>query len=511
MERSLQRLGFTLIKNALANLVRGGATAVVALALPHFLTRALDHNRFAAWALMLQIAAYVGYLDFGIQTAIARYLAQAVERGDDEGRDRIVSTAFAMLSTAAVVALLLFSIVVWQLPRIIHGVPASLLVDMRGGIIIMAASVALLLPMSTYTGILIGLHRNEFPALAIGGSRILGAFAVIISVKYTHSLIWFAACLATANLSGALGQYFAVRQLLPKLQLALGHVTRDMLVELARYCVGLTVFSFAMLLVSGLDVFIVGHFNFDAVGYYAIAATLITFFSGLSNSCFSALMTPVAVLQERLEDDRIRDLIVKTTRLSSYANLILTFSMFVFGRNLLPVWVGKSYALEALPILEVLLCAQTIRLLGNGYSIALAATGQQKYGISGALIEGSSNLVLSVIGAIWLGPIGVAWGTLIGSVIGVLWMLFFTMRWATGIVVGARFFSEETLLRPFLCLAPLQIFILFFAHQSTVGIRMLYLFLTSVLCVVLSLRWGKVLPEHLYKRLFLARIDAPSR
>jgi O-antigen/teichoic acid export membrane protein len=72
----MRRIRFTIIKNALANLLRGGATAVVALGLPHFLTRSLDSNRFAAWCLVLQIAAYAGYFDFGLQTAVARYLAR---------------------------------------------------------------------------------------------------------------------------------------------------------------------------------------------------------------------------------------------------------------------------------------------------------------------------------------------------------------------------------------------------------------------------------------------------
>ena len=497
MERSLRRLGFTLVKNALANVVRGGATAIVALTLPHFLTRALDHDRFAAWALMLQIASYVGYLDFGIQTAIARYLAQAMERGDDELRDRLVSTAFAMLAVAGAAALLVFSLIVWQLPRIVHGVPANLMGELRGGIIIMAGSVALLLPMSTYTGVLIGLHRNEFPALAIGGSRILGALAVVLSAKYTNSLIWFAICLVTANLAGVLVQYFAVSRLLSKLRLAIKYVTRDMLTELARYCAGLTVFSFAMLLVSGLDVFIVGHFNFKAVGYYAIASTVVTLFAGLSNSCFNAMMTPVAVFQERGQYGQIADLVIKATRLSSYASLVLTLLAPIYGSYLLRVWVGSSYEAAALPVLEILLCAQAIRLLGNGYTIALVGTGHQNYAISGALAEGISNLVLSLIGAVWLGPIGVALGTLCGAAIGVLWMLFFTMRWASLIPVSVRAFSEEALLRPLLCLAPLEIYVVLFARKNFAGLDVVYLLLASSLSVVLSSRWGKVLPKGL--------------
>lgn len=84
-------------------------------------------------------------------------------------------------------------------------------------------------------------------------------------------------------------------------------------------------------------------------------------------------------------------------------------------------------------------------------------------------------------------------------------MLFFTMRWATGIDVGARLFSEETLLRPLLCLAPLQLYILFFEHQNPVGMYSVYLLLATVLCLALSLRWGRVLPELLYRKFFAAR------
>ncbi len=139
----MQRLGFTVVKNALANVVRGGATAVVALALPHYLTRALDHTVFAAWSLMLQIAAYAGYLDFGIQTAVARYLAQAMERGDGDQQDRLVNTAFGMLSIAGAIALLAIAAVAILLPRVFHGVPLSLVSDLRLGVLVMGTSAAL--------------------------------------------------------------------------------------------------------------------------------------------------------------------------------------------------------------------------------------------------------------------------------------------------------------------------------------------------------------------------------
>ncbi len=126
--------------------------------------------------------------------------------------------------------------------------------------------------MSTFAGVLIGLHRNEYPALVIGGSRILGALVVVVAVRHTNSLAYLALCIGVTNLVGAGSQYLIAKALLPGMRMRLTKITLVMAGELARYCSGLTVVSFAMLLISGLDVTIVGYFNFRQVSAYAIAS-----------------------------------------------------------------------------------------------------------------------------------------------------------------------------------------------------------------------------------------------
>ncbi len=443
------------MKNALANIVRGGATAIVALVLPHFLTRSLEHDKFAAWALMLQIAAYANYLDFGLQTAIARYLAQAIERRENDLRDSLVSTAFVMLSVGGVLALGLISIVVWQLQHLFHGLPSGLVGEMRGGVLVLALSAALLLPVSTFTGVLVGLHRNELSAAAIGSSRILGAIAVVIASRYTHSLVWLASCIACFNLLGGLAQYAAVRKLLPQMRLRVKSVSRAMAAELGRYCSVLVFFSFGMLLISGLDVTIVGRFQFSSVGYYSVAATLVAFFTGLNNSLFGSLIAPVAVLQARGEYERIRGAILVATRLSTYLNVLLIFAATLGGPALLQAWVGPDYGIHSLRILEILLVGQAVRLLGNSYASALLATGLQRYAVLPGMIEAVSNLGFSVVGILWFGAIGVAWGTLLAAVLGICCYIIYTIRAVKIIPIRRSEFVVEGLFRPVICLSPL--------------------------------------------------------
>jgi len=457
--RIVKRLGPTIIKNAIANIVRGGASATVALVLPHFLTRSLDIDRYSAWVLMLQIAAYATYLDFGLQTAVARFVAQAMERGDDAKRDAIVSTAFRLLAMAGIVALLVALIVTWKIRAIFHGAPWALIGELRGGVLLLSASTAVLLPLSVFTGVLIGLHRNEYPALAIGGSRLLGAAGVLLLMRHTHSLVWLAAVLGSCNVAGGLLQYAICRRLLPALRIRFSTVTREITRELVHYCAGLTVFAFAMLLVSGLDVTIVGYFAFAAAGYYGVAASIVGLVTGTAASIFLALIAPMAVLQARAEHDRIRDLVLDSSRLGNSASLLIVVLCLLAGKTLLALWVGPSYAALAFPILEILICAQAIRATLSSYSIALIATGQQNYGISGALAEGLCNLIVSVIAAMLLGPIGVAWGTAVGAACGLVWAVFYTMRRAKEIRINAAAFARETLLRPLVSFLPLFLYL----------------------------------------------------
>ncbi len=449
----MRSLHFTVAKNALANVVRGGASAVVAIVLPHFLTRSLGPDRFAAWALMLQLAAYANYLDFGLQTAVARYLAGALEIGDHQRCDHLLSNAVAILIVAGAIALCGLGIIAWQLPHLFRSVPAGLASEMGAGVLILGLAAAINLPLSAYTGVLIGMQRNEYPAIAIGMSRVLGAVAVVLVVHRTHSLAWLALCIGGFNLAGGFVQYVIVKKLLPALRFSFAFLDRGMTTELIRYCSTLSVWSFAMLLVTGLDVTIVGLFNFPAVGAYSIAATLIMFFTGLNGAAFSAMLAPVAVLQARREYARISRLIIITTRLNSYLSIAAVMVIYLFGEDLIHAWVGLHYIGVTLAVLKILLIAQAIRLVGSAYATVLVAMGLQRYGLIPALVEGVFNLILSVLGMIFIGPLGVAWATLIAAFIAVSIISFFIVPRIRYLSISSRDFLWQVVgipIRPFL-------------------------------------------------------------
>jgi O-antigen/teichoic acid export membrane protein len=483
---------FTIIKNAAANIIRGGATAAVALALPHFLAKGLDHGRFAAWSLMLQIAAYASYVDFGLQTAVARFLSRYTELGDDESRNSLVSTAFAFLTGAAALATVGFAVIIWQLPRIFQGVPSPLLGEFRWAVAIVAAGATLQLPLSVFSGVLIGLHKNEYVALAVGCSRMVGAAAVLLAVRSTSSLIVLGACVSVTAVLGGGAQFLAAKHLWPLMALSRSLVRRAMATELAKFCMGLTAWSTSMFLVTGLNLTIVGTVDFRAVGYYSVATALINVLSGVNSAACAAFMTPISALHAAGETEKIRHLILTASRWNTFANVTIAAGTFLFGYPLLRLWVGADYASSAEPIAEILIAANAIRLAALPYSTMLIATGQQRLGIAQGVVEGVVNLIASVAGAMLFGPIGVAWGTLAGAVSGLVWACVLTAKWAKEIPLGRWSLALESIVRPLACALPLLAFAATARLRNSTDSSAAAAIGCAALTCVLTVKYGKL-------------------
>ncbi|MDR3736261.1 MAG: polysaccharide biosynthesis C-terminal domain-containing protein [Acidobacteriaceae bacterium] len=451
----MKRLRATVIKNASFNVLRGCTAAVAVLALPHFLTRELDAQRFSAWSLMLQIAAYATFLDFGLQTSVARFIAQAIELEQDDRRDRLVETTFVLLSLAGAVAFSLIGVMIAGAGHFFHGVPASLLGEFQLAAIFLALSAALALPLSTFSGVLIGMHRNEVPALAIGGSRVAGVVLAILVAQRTQSLVALSLCMTVTAIAGGLVQIPFTMRRMPSLRHLKPRIDRGLLAELLRFSGSLAVWNFGMLLISGLDLTIVAHFQFATVGYYAIGASAITLISGMNYAILTAFLAPQAALHARGEYERLASLLRRTTRINSLLNFLLSLGIILLAHPLLRHWVGEAYAIHALPVLIILIVAQAIRQIGAPYCMMLIATGEQRKGIWSGALEAVVNVTASIWLAHTMGYVGVAWGTLLGAVAGMAALLLYTVPRAQEISFSPWQLLESSLLRPLLCLTPL--------------------------------------------------------
>lgn len=449
------------LKNAGSNVMRGGASAAVALLLPPFLTRSMSPEAFGAWSLVLQLSAYVSYLDFGIQTAIARFVAHCTETRDAEHRDRIVSTALACLAGSGFIAFVGLSLLALLLPWIFHHLQPGMVFDVRVALLLVGGSLCIGLPASVFTGIFVGLQRNELPAAVIGGSRLVGALLLVLVVRNGGGIAAMAIVLSLANLSSYAIQYVIYRRVAssfnPTMRISWHGVSRDAARELFDYCFSLTIWGIGLLLVTGLDLTIVGIYRFSQVAYYAVAATAVTFLAGLFGAIFGAMASTAAVVHARGNRAELGRLVIVTTRLGMILLLGTGLPLILFAPWVLRVWVGPDYARHTTVLLQVLVAANVIRICVTPYVLAMIGSGEQRRVILIPLLEGITNLIFSVVLAHYYGALGVALGTLIGAVVGVTGNIFYNMRRTREIQFSIREYVQDSLLRPTLCFAPFVI------------------------------------------------------
>jgi O-antigen/teichoic acid export membrane protein len=478
----------TVLKNVFANLCRGGAVALVTLLLPPFLTKILAKDAYGTWLLILQLSTYVSFLDFGIQTAVGRFVAHCNELGDTHRRDRLISTSLAILTGAALLGTLGMTILAWQLPELFPEMPAALHHDAQLALAIVGISLSVSLPFTVFGAIFAGIQRYDVPAWIIGISKLIGGIGVVLVARSSHSIVMMAVVMGLANLGTGLGQFIAYKKLAGSMQISIRLLSQKAATDIFKYCFALAIWSVGIMLVSGLDTAIVGYYDYKSVAYYTLAASLTSFVIGVQNSILTLILPNAAAIGARGDRAGLGKLLLATTRYATIV-LILTSLPLILGAHwILMAWVGASYAVHTTFLLQLLVVANFIRQLGSPYAITAIAVGEQQAIVLSPLIEGAINLTVSVILTSQIGVVGVAIGTIVGSIVSVGLHLFYNLPRTKSIQIEHLSLPIAAIARPLIAILPGVLYLAVVDTRSTIYPQLPELAAVgSVLCLTVGL------------------------
>jgi O-antigen/teichoic acid export membrane protein len=419
----------TLAKSSAANLTRLAVTSLVSIFLPAYLTHHLPVKTYGAWVLILQLSAYVGYLDFGVQTAVSKYIAEYEAREDPAGCGRCASVGLAITLVAGVLGILLTLVLAWQVPSIFHTMPQSLYQDVRLSVVFVGVSLSVSLASSVFAAMFSGLQRYHVPMVITIISRLLFGAVICAAVASHSSLAVMGAAAGCVNIFTAFLQVVAWRKIAHTIRISLRHIDATMLKRMLKYCAVLTVWSGCMLCVSGLDLTIVGHYSFSETAYYAIAASPTSLILMIIAALMGPLLPATSALSVHRSSTQMGGILLRSTRYATSVLFLTGLPFVVVGYLILSKWVGPVYALHSVQLLRVLVLANIVRSMCAPYAMMVVATCRQRVATAAAVTEGIVNLVSSVWLAQHLGALGVALGTLLGAVAGVAMHFTVSMRY----------------------------------------------------------------------------------
>jgi O-antigen/teichoic acid export membrane protein len=425
-------------KNIGANLARAAAIAVVALVLPSYLTHHLPVKVYAAWVLIIQLGAYVSYFDLGIQTGVSKFVAEYQAKGDLVTAGHYASAGLGLMLGTGLLGMGLVLGLAWQIPRRFSGMPSILFSEVRTGVVLVGFSLCVGLVCSVYSAVFMGLQRYWIPTLVTISNRVLFAAVVVIAVLGGGNLAIMGLAVAIVNIAAGLMQVLLWRKYASRVPVSLSLVNLEILKKVARYCSLQSVSTIAMFCITGLDIVIVGHFNYVQTAYYSVATLPTSFLLLIIASLLSPLMPASSALSTRLSPPQMGTLLEKITRYNTIALLLTGLPLIVLAFPILRIWVGPDYASHTIAYLRILVVANVVRNLCAPYATMVTATATQKSVIAAAVSEAVVNLACSLYLGWRFGAIGVAIGTLMGAFVSVFVHFGVSMRLSRSVISISR-------------------------------------------------------------------------
>lgn len=453
-ERKPRTASRSFLENSAANVVRMGTTSVIAILLPAYLIHHLAVQTYGAWVIILNLGAYVGYLDFGVQTAVAKYIAEQEARGDIAGCGRCAGVGLFILLNAAVLGIVLTLVLAWFVPALFRDMPPEFYGEVRRSLLFVGISLSISLPGSIFSTIFAGLQRYDIPMFTTIAGRLLYAAALYGAVFFHSSLTTMAIAVAAANVAAALLQVIAWKRFAGHIRVRVLPFDGVMLRRMTRYCFVLTIWSVCMLFISGLDVTIVGHYAFEQVAFYSVATAP----TNLVLMVIGAILGPLLPVASALSTDRtpreMGAILLRATRYATTILLLTGLPLMLGGFLILRLWVGQTFAINSVQLLRILLMANVIRQLCAPYATMIVATARQGMATAAAVTEGVVNLTASILLARHFGALGVAGGTLIGALSGVGMHFVVSMHYSKNLALARSQLFLKGIVQPFAMAIP---------------------------------------------------------
>jgi O-antigen/teichoic acid export membrane protein len=477
----------TVSRNVAASLARVAAVSLIALVLPAYLTHHLPVETYAAWILVLQLGAYVSYLDLGIQTGVSKFVAEFDARGDEEGAGRHASAGLTLMALAGVLGLILTFALAWQVPRLFSTMPANLYRDVRISLLLVGSSLSFGLVCAVYSAVFLGLQRYWIPMTISIVNRASFAAIVLAVVALHGNLAAMGVAVAVVNVVTGLLQVVAWSKKASRIRISIGLTNYGVLKNVARYCSLQSIWTVAMLCVTGFDVAIVGHFDYGQTAYYSIAALPTSLVLSIIAAMIGPLMPASSAMSTQRSASEMGDLLARITRYATVILLLTGLPLAVCGFPILRLWVGPVYALHTLRYLRILVLANIIRNLCAPYATMISATGRQGAATATAISEAAVNLGSSIYLASRFGAIGVALGTLLGSLVSVSLHFAITMHftYSTLAISRSKLFLKG-LLQPAIIAVPSLVLLPLWSTSARMTLSLPWAIVWSVSTLVLA-------------------------
>lgn len=443
-ERTLSQ---KLVGNVLANFVGQFSTLLIAFAVVPYVVHRVGADLYGL-LIIVAILGGLGGFSLGFGTTLAKFISEPSSSNDPASITQLLQTAVTFCGAIGILCCLVFFIERKGIASLLfHGNKiAAPVVSLA--ICVAACCILISLISDALSGILIGLQRFDlYNRIRIATSlvRNIGSVVVLAFGLYIEALIVVYLLAALVSFVAYLRYgYNLVPGLRLRPKLVWVHFQR-----LAAFAIPVVMVGLGTLAVVRGDRILIAYFlPLSAVAFYTIPYMLTEKMGVAVSNITSAIFPLTSELSSLREQDRVRELYLRGTKMVVLLALPLSITLFVFSGPILRWWVGPEYALKGSVALALLslgylanVCAYVPSTVAQGLGVPWIAA---KY----SLLNGAVNLFFFVLLIPRFGINGAAAAYLVSELI-VTPLLVRKVNLSIG--VGWKSLIARSYLRPAIC------------------------------------------------------------
>jgi O-antigen/teichoic acid export membrane protein len=474
-------IGSRALRNTASNYIGKVLTLGIFFFLTPFILHQLGPTLYGLWTLIGSVVGYGALLDFGIASAVTKYVAEYRARGEVANAQSLVTTALWLYLLLGSAAIALILAVAPLFPELFN-IPPDQRATAIALVALMGINIGLAIPCTTPVAVIRGLQRFDIANLLSTAAALASAGGTVAVLLLGGGVIAMVVLNILILLAMQIPSIWAINRIAPELRFGRGRASRKLVRGVISYSWSIFVIQASSRIHTQTDEIVIGAFLLlSAVTPYAIARKLSEVAQTLTDQFMKVLLPLASELHAGNDQARLRMLYTTSTRLTLAIFLPIAATIIVLARMILTVWVGPEYA-SYTTLVSILTLASLIDTSQWPASSILSGMALQRrlavISIGSALL----NLALSLLLVRSLGVIGVALGTLIPTVIECFGLILpYTLR---TLGVGWRQVIAEIVVPAIAPLAPMILVLYALREVAAPASFWALLFVAAVGCAV---------------------------
>jgi O-antigen/teichoic acid export membrane protein len=401
-----------ILKNVGSSWFALGANVATGIFLSPFILHRLGDAAFGIWVLIFSLTGYYGLFDLGIRSSIVRYVSKFSATHDREHLARLINTSLAGYICVGALSMALTLAGYFYVDRLFR-IPAEFHSTARWLLLMVGTSVALGFPLAVVSAVLEGLQKFYILNWTNIVFTLLRTALIVVFLGRGYGLLTVAFITVILPLLSSVVRGWIALRLLP-VPFGPRYLDRATFRQIANYSSVTFMIMIAGRLKFKTDEMVIGTLlSVSAITYFNIGARIVDYAADVVNS-LAQVFVPMASQSEATGNiQRLRKIFIAGNRACAFTILPICAILIILGKSIIEVWVGRRYVEASYPVLVVMIIPWTLMLAQAASGRILFGMGEHGTWAKVTLIEGVSNLILSVLLIRPYGIVGDALGTAI--------------------------------------------------------------------------------------------------